>query len=89
MAAAEVACWRLTLTSAWRIALSGIRPTRLGGVFGQAAIYSDHFHHVAIMRRVRLHMAAWMNDVLPLHERQRPAAWICRQQPRGLATGEC
>lgn len=38
-----------------------------GGVFGQAAIYSDHFHHVAIMRKVLLRMAGWMNYVFPLH----------------------
>ncbi|NEV64586.1 HlyD family secretion protein [Thiorhodococcus minor] len=38
-----------------------------GGVFGQAAIYSDHFHHVAVMRKVLLRMAAWMNYVFPLH----------------------
>ena len=33
------------------------------GAFGQAAVYSEHFHHVAIMRRVLLRMAAWMNYV--------------------------
>jgi multidrug resistance efflux pump len=38
-----------------------------GGVFGQAAIYSEHFHHLAVMRKVLLRMAAWMNFVLPLH----------------------
>lgn len=38
-----------------------------GGVFGQSAIYSDHFHHVAIMRRVLLRMAAWLNYVFPFH----------------------
>jgi len=38
-----------------------------GGVYGQAAIYTDHFHHVGIMRRVLLRMAAWMNYVFPLH----------------------
>jgi multidrug resistance efflux pump len=37
------------------------------GIFGQAAIYSEHFHHVAVMRKVLLRMAAWMNFVLPLH----------------------
>jgi multidrug resistance efflux pump len=37
------------------------------GVFGQAAIYSEHFHHVGILRRVLLRMAAWMNYVFPLH----------------------
>ena len=37
------------------------------GVFGQAAVYSEHFHHVGILRRVLLRMAAWMNYVFPLH----------------------
>jgi len=38
-----------------------------GGVFGQAALYTDYFHHVGVMRRVLLRMAAWMNYVFPLH----------------------
>jgi multidrug resistance efflux pump len=38
-----------------------------GGLFGQAAIYSEHFHHVGILHRVLLRMAAWMNYVDPLH----------------------
>ena len=37
------------------------------GVFGQAAVYSEHFHHVGVLRRVLLRMAAWMNYVFPLH----------------------
>lgn len=37
------------------------------GVFGQAAVYSDHFIHVGVLRRVLLRMAAWMNYVFPLH----------------------
>lgn len=37
------------------------------GVFGQAAVYSEHFHHVGIIRRVLLRMAAWMNYVFPMH----------------------
>jgi multidrug resistance efflux pump len=37
------------------------------GVFGQAAIYSDHFVHVGVLRRVLLRMAAWMNYVFPIH----------------------
>ncbi len=37
------------------------------GVFGQAAIYSHHFHHIAVLRKVLLRMAAWMNYVFPLH----------------------
>ncbi|MCB1924330.1 MAG: HlyD family secretion protein [Gammaproteobacteria bacterium] len=38
-----------------------------GGVFGQSAIYSEHFHHVAVMRRILLRMAAWLNYVFPFH----------------------
>ena len=38
-----------------------------GGTFGQAAVYSGHFHHVGIIRRVLLRMAAWMNYVFPFH----------------------
>lgn len=37
------------------------------GVYGQAAIYSEHFHHVGVMRKILLRMASWMNYVLPLH----------------------
>ncbi len=38
-----------------------------GGAYGQAAIYSDHMHHVAIMRKVLLRMASWLNYVFPFH----------------------
>lgn len=38
-----------------------------GGAYGQAALYSQHFHHVAIMRKVLLRMAAWMNYIFPFH----------------------
>lgn len=38
-----------------------------GGAFGQAAIYSDQWHHVAIMRKVILRMSAWMNYFFPFH----------------------
>lgn len=42
--------------------------TRLpGGAFGQTAIYSKHMHHVAVMRKILLRMAAWMNYVFPIH----------------------
>lgn len=37
------------------------------GTFGQAAIYTEHFHHVGVLRKVLLRMAAWMNYVFPLH----------------------
>ncbi|MBS0285815.1 MAG: HlyD family secretion protein [Proteobacteria bacterium] len=38
-----------------------------GGAAGQTAVYSQHFHHVAIMRKVLLRMAAWMNYIFPFH----------------------
>lgn len=38
-----------------------------GGAFGQTAVYSDHFHHVAIMRQILLRMSAWMNYLFPFH----------------------
>jgi multidrug resistance efflux pump len=38
-----------------------------GGAYGQAAIYSQHFQHIAMMRKVLLRMAAWMNYIFPFH----------------------
>ena len=38
-----------------------------GGSYVQAAIYSEHFHHVAIMRKILLRMSAWMNYLFPFH----------------------
>lgn len=38
-----------------------------GGSYAQAAIYSHHFHHVAIMRKILLRMSAWMNYIFPFH----------------------
>ena len=38
-----------------------------GGAYGQAAIYSQHFHHIAMMRKILLRMAAWMNYIFPFH----------------------
>jgi multidrug resistance efflux pump len=38
-----------------------------GGAYGQAALYSTHFHHVAVMRKILLRMAAWMNYIFPFH----------------------
>jgi multidrug resistance efflux pump len=37
------------------------------GAFGQAAIYSDHFSHIGVMRKILLRMAGWMNYVFPVH----------------------
>jgi multidrug resistance efflux pump len=38
-----------------------------GGAYGQAAIYTEHFHHVAIMRKILLRMSSWMNYLFPFH----------------------
>lgn len=38
-----------------------------GGAFGQAALYSEHFHHVALLRKILLRMSAWMNYIFPFH----------------------
>lgn len=38
-----------------------------GGAYAQAAIYSEHFHHVSIIRKVLLRMSAWMNYLFPFH----------------------
>lgn len=38
-----------------------------GGAAGQTAVYSKHFRHVAIMRKVLLRMASWMNYIFPFH----------------------
>lgn len=38
-----------------------------GGAYAQAAIYSEHFRHVAIMRKILLRMSAWMNYLFPFH----------------------
>jgi len=38
-----------------------------GGLYGQVAVYSDHAHHVAVMRKILLRMSAWMNYIFPFH----------------------
>ena len=38
-----------------------------GGSYAQAAVYSEHVHHVAIMRKILLRMSAWMNYLFPFH----------------------
>lgn len=38
-----------------------------GGAYGQSAIYSDHFSHVAIMRKIILRMSSWMSYIYPFH----------------------
>ncbi|MGY3893713.1 HlyD family secretion protein [Aeromonas enterica] len=39
----------------------------IAGASGQAAIYTQHFYHVSVMRKVLLRMASWMNYVFPFH----------------------
>jgi multidrug resistance efflux pump len=42
--------------------------TRLpGGSYAQTAIYSQHARHLAVMRKVLLRMAAWLNYIYPFH----------------------
>lgn len=31
------------------------------GIYAQVAVYSDHFHHVSVMRKVLLRMTSWMH----------------------------
>lgn len=38
-----------------------------GGSYGQSAIYSDHFSHVSIMRKIILRMSSWMSYFFPFH----------------------
>lgn len=38
-----------------------------GGVVADVAVYTEHWHHVAILRKVLLRMSAWMNFVFLEH----------------------
>lgn len=38
-----------------------------GGAYGQSAIYSDHFSHVSVMRKILLRMSSWMSYFFPFH----------------------
>jgi len=38
-----------------------------GGAYAQMAIYSEHFSHVAVMRKILLRMSAWLNYLFPFH----------------------
>ncbi len=31
------------------------------GIQGEIAVYSDHFHHVSIIRKILLRMKSWQN----------------------------
>ena len=39
----------------------------IAGSSGQAAIYTEHFHHVAIMRKILMRMGSWLNYLFPFH----------------------
>ncbi|MBV7413279.1 HlyD family secretion protein [Aeromonas sp. sif2433] len=39
----------------------------IAGSSGQAAIYTDYFEHVAIMRKILLRMGSWLNYLFPFH----------------------
>ena len=39
----------------------------IAGSSGQAAIYTEHVHHVAIMRKILLRMGSWLNYLFPFH----------------------
>lgn len=38
-----------------------------GGVTAEIALYTNHWHHVAVMRRILLRMSSWMNYVFLEH----------------------
>ncbi|QSR74138.1 HlyD family secretion protein [Aeromonas jandaei] len=39
----------------------------IAGASGQAAVYTEYFQHVSVMRKVLLRMASWMNYIFPFH----------------------
>jgi multidrug resistance efflux pump len=48
-------------------AFAAYRDQMPGGAYGQAALYTEHFHHVAVMRKILLRMSSWMNYLFPFH----------------------
>ena len=48
-------------------AFEAFRASVPGGAYAQAAVYSKHFHHVSILRKVLLRMSSWMNYLFPFH----------------------
>lgn len=38
-----------------------------GGAYGQAAVYTENAHHIAVMRKIILRMASWLSFVFPFH----------------------
>ena len=41
------------------------------GVAGMAIVYTDHFSHVVVMRKVLLRILGWLNYVFPIKSRVR------------------
>ena len=37
------------------------------GLYGESAVYSEHAHHLAAMRKILLRMASWMDYLFPFH----------------------
>jgi len=37
------------------------------GLFGQSAIYTEHAHHLAVLRRILMRMASWLDYLFPFH----------------------
>lgn len=37
------------------------------GLYGESAVYSEHAHHLAVMRKLLLRMASWMDYLFPFH----------------------
>jgi multidrug resistance efflux pump len=37
------------------------------GLYGQSAVYSEYAHHLAVMRKILLRMASWMDYLFPFH----------------------
>jgi len=37
------------------------------GAYAQSAIYTEHVHHLAVLRKILLRMSSWMNYIFPLH----------------------
>jgi len=37
------------------------------GLYGQAAVYTHHMHHLAMMRKMLLRMSGWLNYIFPFH----------------------
>jgi hypothetical protein len=38
-----------------------------GGVVADVAVYTEHWHHVALLRKILLRMGSWMNFVFLEH----------------------